>query len=177
MLSGQLPIAVVSGDDPRTVQRCLAAFVAAQGTRSRIAGVIEIFDDAAAEPHKAVSLRSLTRGQDFTLFEARGCAASGCNLLPAAVVQAGLAVCEDIARGCDLVVLSKFGKLEAESGSGLVPAFAAALDAGLPVLTSVSSRYWPQWERFAAPLFTPVACDGAAIGGWWDSWAAARATG
>jgi hypothetical protein len=57
-----------------------------------------------------------------------------------ALTAAG-AVRRDIAAGCELVVLSKFGKLEA-AGEGLAPAFKAALDARLPLLTSVS----PLWK-------------------------------
>ena len=47
--------------------------------------------------------------------------------------MAAAAVRRDIAAGCDLVVLSKFGKLEA-GGGGLRDAFGAAIEAGVPVL-------------------------------------------
>lgn len=75
------------------------------------------------------------------------------------------AVRRDIERGCDLVVLSKFGKLEA-GGGGLRDAFAAAIDAGVPLLTSVSQNFSVAWEAFAAPLFVVLPADPDRIEQW-----------
>ncbi len=65
----------------------------------------------------------------------------------------------------DVVVLSKFGKLEA-AGSGLAPAFAAAIAAGKPVLTTVSDLHRDAWRRLA-PDAIGLAADVAAIRDWW----------
>jgi hypothetical protein len=73
---------------------------------------------------------------------------------------------QGIAVGCDLVVLNKFGKIEAER-SGLAPAFASAIEAGLPVLTSVSPRFAEAWDRFAAPLYVILPPDPDALDAWW----------
>jgi hypothetical protein len=74
----------------------------------------------------------------------------------------------DIAQGCDLVVLSKFGRLEAEGG-GLRDAFGAAIEAGIPVLTSVSGKFGKAWQNFAAPLSVTVPDDADAIEAWWEA--------
>jgi hypothetical protein len=81
---------------------------------------------------------------------------------------AAAAVRDDIAAGCDLVVLSKFGRLEADGG-GLRDAFAAALEAGVPVLTSVSPVYTDKWQAFATPLFTVLPPDADRVDAWWRS--------
>ena len=65
----------------------------------------------------------------------------------------------------DVVVLSKFGKLEA-AGGGLAPAFRAAAEAGKPVLTSVSGKQRDAWRGFV-PDAAELAADGAALAGWW----------
>jgi hypothetical protein len=63
---------------------------------------------------------------------------------------------------CDLVVLSKFGKLEA-GGSGLLPVFMAARSLCKPVLTSVSDKHRAAWKNLRrspailAPLTLPYA--------------------
>jgi len=76
--------------------------------------------------------------------------------------------CAATSAGCDLVMLSKFGKLEADGG-GLRNAFGAAIEAGVPVLTSVSSAYTAKWEAFATPLFTVLPPDAAQVDSWWQS--------
>jgi hypothetical protein len=48
----------------------------------------------------------------------------------------------------DIVVLSKFGKVEAV-GSGLFEAFEHAIASGKPVLTSVAPKHHYAWTRFA----------------------------
>jgi hypothetical protein len=79
-----------------------------------------------------------------------------------------LAIRRDIAQGCDLVVLSKFGKLESQGG-GLREAFGAAIEAGIPVLTSVSGKFETAWRNFAAPLAVTVPDDADAIEAWWEA--------
>lgn len=48
----------------------------------------------------------------------------------------------------DLIVLSKFGKLEA-GGEGLAAAFETAIAAGKPILTTVSDKHIDEWRSFA----------------------------
>ena len=80
-------------------------------------------------------------------------------------LAAAEAVQRDIATGCDLVLLSKFGKLEA-AGKGLSVSFKAAIDSGIPLLTSVSRTVTSAWEAFAAAGFTVLSADSAEIDGW-----------
>lgn len=173
MTFAPVSIGVIAGADAAMLQRCLGAFAARRAQAGRIVGVVEIFDDepdgGAAPGAKARCLRSLADGREFTLFQDLGREAASCSLLPEGLIAAGEAVRRQIADGCDLVVLSKFGKLEAEIGSGLVPAFAEALTAGVPILTSVSSRFAEQWDRFAAPLYVTLPARDDAMEQWWDA--------
>lgn len=160
------PIAVVRGAAGGEIQRLLRAFVDRHAS-ARIAGVVE--DDGTAGVRRSNRLRSLGDGADYPVFQDLGSGASGCALDGASVVLAGEAVRDGIAAGCDLVVLSKFGKMEAESGSGLVPAFIAALEAGVPVLTSVAPKYAAAWDAFASPLFDMVPAEDVALDRWWNA--------
>jgi hypothetical protein len=74
----------------------------------------------------------------------------------------------DIAAGCDLVLLNKFGKLEAVN-SGLAEAFRAAIEADVPVLTSLSPASEAAWQTFATPLFVTLNADPGEIDAWWRS--------
>jgi hypothetical protein len=162
------PIAVIQDADAPEIQKCLADFEVRYRASIRIVGVMEVFDSLRDDGAcKRSFLRSFADGQTFPLFQEFGQAADACALLPEGLISAAHAVCRDISRGCDLVILSKFGKLEAENGSGLVPAFVAALEAGVPILTSVSSRYRPAWETFATPLFSTLGCSDDVLDSWW----------
>ena len=163
-----IPIGVVRGAETQAIQACLDRFAERHRARLRIAGVIEVFGPADASGGcKASHLRTVS-GETYPLFQDLGRDAAACALLPEGVVSASEAVRRDIEAGCDLVVLSKFGKLEAETGSGLVPAFAAALEAGCPILTAVSPRFDAEWRAFATPLYALLPCDDAALDQWID---------
>jgi len=166
------PIAVIQGARSADIQRLLAAFVAGWQGRIRIAGLVE---EAQADVCKCAPGRVHLIGEDrrVPIFQELGPGAESCSLDPYALVAAGEAVRARIAAGCDLVVLSKFGKLEAESRSGLLPAFADAIEAGIPVLTSVAPKFQTRWAEFAAPYFAVLPPDLPAIEAWWAAQPAA----
>lgn len=91
-------------------------------------------------------------------------AGTSCHLDATGVDGACAAVLSQIPDS-DVVVLSKFGKLEA-TGGGLAPAFAAAMAGGKPVLTTVSDLHQDAWRRLA-PDAIRLPADGAAIRDWW----------
>lgn len=161
-------IAVVQGAKSTIVQQLFREFVARNRAEIRIVGLIERSSDEAA-PCSAGQLHSIANDQSFPIFQELGKDSVACALDATGVIKATQAVCGDIASGCDLVVLSKFGKLEAESRSGLIPAFIAAMEAGIPILTSVSPKYADAWERFAAPLFGLLSAEADAIDHWWKT--------
>ena len=66
----------------------------------------------------------------------------------------------------DIVVFSKFGKLEATQ-KGLWAAFAAAVSAGRPLLTTVSPKHAQAWQAFA-PAALRLEGEPAAIAQWWN---------
>lgn len=67
----------------------------------------------------------------------------------------------------DLVVLSKFGKLEA-GGEGLAAAFKTAIAAGKPILTTVSEKHIGAWRDFA-PGAARLPADRQSIAAWKDA--------
>ncbi|HVM99086.1 MAG TPA: DUF2478 domain-containing protein [Caulobacteraceae bacterium] len=160
------PIAVVQGAASSAVQELLRQFVAGLASDVRVAGVIEDPDTSGEGPCSAGDLRSLSDGRRFAIMQDLGADAVACRLDSEGVVTACEAVQRGVAAGCDLVVLSKFGKIEAER-SGLAPAFADAIERGLPILTSMAPRFGEAWERFAAPLYVILPPDLAAIEAWW----------
>ena len=167
MAASAKPIAIVQGASSATIQELFRAFV------SRVsAQVVGVVEEACGVPTRACGpgrLLSLTDGLGYSLFQELGEGSGACALDPQGVILAGEAVRRDVARGCDLVLLSKFGKLEAENRAGLIPAFVAAIEAGVPVLTSVSPKYADAFAAFAAPFYTVLPPEAQAIDSWWDT--------
>lgn len=161
-------IAVVQGAPSAQVQELFQALVGRWQSSVRLAGVVAEDHGLADRACSAGFLRSLGSGARFPIFQDLGIGSKACHLADAGVLAAADAVRQDIATGCDLVLLSKFGKLEA-NGGGLRYAFGAAIEAGVPVLTSVSASFAAAWESFAAPLFVVVPADADRIDAWWHA--------
>lgn len=158
-------IATIAGADSETIQALLAT--AAAGWRAagvKVTGVI-------AEPHgladrtcSAGILRDVVSGAPFRIYLETPRADTSCQLDAEGVAAACDAVRDQVAAS-DLVVLSKFGKLEAMR-QGLAPIFEAALAAGKPILTTVSEKHRDAW-RALAPDAVSLAADDAAVQNWW----------
>jgi hypothetical protein len=161
-------IAVVHGAPGAQVQHLFRTLVERWQPSVRLAGVIAEDHELPDRSCSAGFLRSLADGERFSIFQDPGPGSETCHLAGDGAVKAALAVRRDIAQGCDLVVLSKFGRLEAEGG-GLREAFGAAIEAGIPVLTSVSGKFETAWRNFAAPLSVTVPDDADAIDAWWQT--------
>lgn len=161
------PIAIVQGASSAAIQELLRAF--AGRVSARVVGVVEEACDAPDRACGPGRLLSLADGCTYSLFQELGEGSVACALDPQGVVLAGEAVRHDVARGCDLVLLSKFGKLEAENRAGLIAAFVAAIEAGVPVLTSVSPKYADAFAAFAAPFYIVLPAEAEAIDAWWSA--------
>ncbi len=129
----------------------------------RIAGVVEEFTYENAR--ETVLLRDLKSSACYPLKQELGSGSTSCSLDLASLATACLSVETAIEQGCDFVIISKFGKMEA-SGGGLVGAFHAAIAANRPIVTSVSPSLTEAWSGFANPLTMFVKSDYDAIETW-----------
>jgi uncharacterized protein DUF2478 len=159
-------IAAIQGAPSAAVQEMFRALVERWRPTARIAGVIENGHGLADRTCCAGQLRSIVDGSCYPIFQDLGSGSTACNLDGSGAISACEAVRRDIIAGCDLVVISKFGKLEA-SREGLMAAFTAAIEVGAPVLTSVSPAFYGAWTRFAAPLFVALPAEPDKVEAWW----------
>ena len=158
-------IAAVVGADSITTQALLAAMVNDwRALGEKVVGLI-------GEPHghsgrscTAGILRDIVSGKPYQIHFETPPDHTSCDIDAAGIETACAAVINDVSAS-DLVVLSKFGKLEG-LGLGLAAAFQAAIAAGKPVLTTVSDRNRPAWQAFA-PDANLLPADQAAIQDWW----------
>lgn len=133
----------------------------------RVAGVLQhpVCSDAAG--HCDVALEELTTGVWTDLFEDRGPGASGCRLDVAALAEVNGKVARSFDADPALLVLNKFGKVEAE-GRGLLDLVAIAVDRGIPVVIGVPIRNLPAWRAFAGGLSVEFSSDPSEITDWLD---------
>jgi hypothetical protein len=131
----------------------------------RIVGLIEEFGPNP-RTRRAARLRNITTRETYPLFQDLGPLAEACHLDGAGIVAACVNICREIGPGCDLVILSKFGQLEA-ARSGLMDAFLIAVERNIPVLTSVSPAYSSSWDSFSSPLSSILPADDEALDLWW----------
>jgi hypothetical protein len=170
-------IAVVQGAPGAVVDDLLATAVERWSPRMRIAGVIAHGDGLDRGKCSAGYLRTLASGKLFSIFaeDNPGAGLDACNVDGRGAIAAAEVAEQDIARGCDLVVLNRYAKLE-QAGDGLSRAFAATIRAGVPLLTSVSPNRTEAFEAFAGSGFVLLPPEAAAIDAWIDAVCAAAET-
>jgi hypothetical protein len=168
LIGNEAMIAVVRGSSGADVQSVLQTFVERWRGSARLAGLLA---ESHGLPDRACSagfLRNIATGERFSIFEDLGPGSTECHLDGLGAVQAAASVERDVAAGCDLVLLSKFGKLEA-GGGGLFRAFKATLDAQIPLLTSVPLAFEEPWRKRIGRPFTVLSVDPDEIGAWWQA--------
>lgn len=162
-------IAALQGAPSPAIQSTLSAFARRLREQGfRIAGVVEVSQCEDEGRCKSFSVQDLASGETFPISQKLGAGSEACNLDPGGLALACCLIEDAIERGVDLVVLSKFGKLEA-ARSGLCDAFRAAMLADIPVITAVSPPVSQDWDRFAGDLSEFVDAHVDALTRWWEA--------
>ena len=139
----------------------IAAGLTARGLR--LAGTVQTNLERTKAHPCDMDLRVLPDGPVFRISQALGSASRGCRLDPGVLEDAVVEAARRL-DGADLLIVNKFGKLEAQ-GRGFVPVIVQALGAGIPVLVGVNglnlpdflafaggeAQPWPQAEQVAVP--------------------------
>lgn len=158
-------IAVVRGRSTAAVQKVFQDVIERWAPQIRIAGLIEERKNADGRVCRAGRLRNIADNAVYSMFQATTGITAGCDIENAGLNSASDAVCRDIATGCDVVILSKFGKLEA-AGQGLRAAFAASVEEKIPLLTYAPSTLDQAWASFAGSRAVVVSAEPMAIDDW-----------
>lgn len=130
--------------------------------------VIGLIQQESLRPGRSrcdMELEDIASGARIPISEERGAAARGCRLDPAGLAAAYMAARAGLTTDTDLVVISKFGKIEAEGG-GLRDLIAEALEHDVPVLIGVPERNLPGWQDFAGDMALRVSLAGPSLSDW-----------
>jgi nucleoside-triphosphatase THEP1 len=157
-------IAIIETRDKRDLQLVLSQAVASLSAEGvRVAGTLA--EDSEIEGTcSAGYLRDIVTGRRFSIQLGTAPVGTKCHLDAFGIESACDLLLPELA-AADLVVLSKFGKLEAME-HGLWRAFSIAARAGTPLLTTVSSRHSDAWQAWA-PAVTRLEASVPAIEAWW----------
>lgn len=133
----------------------------------RVAGVIEELAVQENCRHcETLVLREAAGSTIVPITQNLGSGSRACNIDTAGLAAACQSVLAGIERGADVVVLSKFGKIEAEGG-GLLDAFRAAAEADLPCVAGIKPSFAGHFLEFAGGLSQWVEPDDEALERWW----------
>lgn len=129
-----------------------------------LAGTVQTNIDRDDRPHCDMDLRLLPDGPVVRISVDRGAQARGCRLDAGILEQSALWVAGALDK-CELLVVNKFGKQEAE-GKGLTSSIADALERNLPVLVGVNGLNLPAFVEFAGGFAQQLPSDAEEIAEW-----------
>jgi hypothetical protein len=160
-------IGALQGASTFEVQGILASFAGKRLKAGlRVAGVVEIAEPSSEGACGPLALREIGTGAMFPIMQDLGSSSTACRLDSAGLAAACGAVLQTIEQGVDVVILSKFGKLEA-SGGGLLDCFAAAAVAGVPCITGVAPALSQPFLDFAGEYLQWLDASEDALESWW----------
>lgn len=163
-MSSSSNIAVIANRAGLDSQGLLSKVVAGWRTAGIcVAGVLAENNEIAGEC-SAGFVRNIASGRQFSVHLDAPPAGKTCHLDAGGMEEAASGLLQQIA-AADIVVFSKFGKLEAMQG-GLWPAFRAAALSGKPLLTTVSPKHLDAWNAFA-PHAAWLEGERSALEEWW----------
>ncbi|KQZ81818.1 hypothetical protein ASD64_08630 [Mesorhizobium sp. Root157] len=141
-------IAAIAGAEGAVIEELLErAATDWRASGLKVCGALAESDRIADRTCSAGFLRNIETGARFAMYLKDPPAHTSCHLDENGIVDACASLSNQIAAS-DVVVLSKFGKVEAV-GSGLFEAFVSAIAQGKPILTSVAPKHLYAWQRFA----------------------------
>ncbi|MGQ9368934.1 DUF2478 domain-containing protein [Azospirillum sp. ST 5-10] len=161
------PAAVVHGPGSRDVDALLEDFAFTLKRRGfRVGGVIQRNFGGGAHCADQMELVDVADERTFGISQDLGRGSTSCRVDPAGVADASQAVRRAVAEHADLILVNKFGGLEAEGG-GLAQEILAAMAEGIPVLTSVGSRFLNEWHAATGGYGDLLSPQAESLWRWW----------
>jgi nucleoside-triphosphatase THEP1 len=131
----------------------------------KVAGLVQINTDVPGRTKCDMAVEELYTRRKFQLSEYRGPAARGCRLDHSRLSDAAGVLIDVLDQDLDLIVLNKFGKVEAEGG-GLRDLIGRAVLLGVPLIVGVPYRNLDQWRHFAGGMADECEVSHAAVLRW-----------
>jgi nucleoside-triphosphatase THEP1 len=172
-LPGTMKIAYTSSRETGATDSLLASLaeiLIGQGVRIR--GAVQINREGRNNGPCDMDVKVLPDGPVIRISQSRGKEARGCRLDPGALEAVVGLVETSLADGADLLIVSKFGKHEAE-GRGFRALIAEALACEIPVLVGLNRLNAPAFKDYTGGLAIELTPRFEALLEWLDAGAVA----
>jgi len=108
------------------------------------------------------------RDEVVAVIHVPACKSTGCRLDTRHLASVATEIATAVQKDADLVIINRFGKLEAE-GQGLIALIKQAVSAEVPVLAAVPVRHFAKLLKFSAGMNVRLPCCRPALDRWWCS--------
>ena len=168
-MTNRLALAAVIYRENEAVDALLAEFRRRVEERgARVGGVVQTPCD------ETIYATHIESGRQIDLMQDLGACSEGCRLDTRALAEVAGLLAQSVAAAPDLLLVSRFGRAEAEGG-GFLSEIGAAAEAGTPTLVGVSAKRSGDWQAFAGEFAESLPCRLEAVLAWWQEVVAARA--
>jgi hypothetical protein len=106
-------------------------------------------------------------GRQVDIMQNLGACSEGCRLDTGALAEAAGLLARSLAARPDLLIVSRFGRAEAEGGGFLAEIGEAAV-LGQPTLIGVSAKHEALWRAYAQDFAETLPCALAPVLDWWE---------
>ena len=141
----------------------LAAQLGASGIK--VSGLLQHSMRATEADRCSFEMEDLGQGVRYRISQDLGAGSSVCSIDPAAIAAASGVLRQAIAAAPDIVLVNKFGALEA-AGEGLREEMNAIVAAGLPMLTTVNRDQLDDWRAYVGSPNAELPMDPDTVVAW-----------
>lgn len=141
----------------------LAARLQAEGVR--VSGLLQHSLRTREEDRCTFEMEDLGQGVRYRISQDLGAGSDACSIDPTAVASASAVLRRSILDAPDVVMVNKFGALEA-AGEGLREEMNAIVAAGLPMLTTVNAEQLEDWRAYVGTHTAELPMDLDAVMAW-----------
>lgn len=161
--------AIVAPDSGQADELLAWAAEACRAHGKQVRGVLmETPPHEAGQPRPKAVLRDLHTGESYSILQDRGPLSRGCCLDTNVLSRASIVLRRAATEKPDLVIVNRFGSSEAE-GEGFTEELLALIEAGIPLLLIVNTRYLEAWRHFNGGMGDEIACEQTSVAGWLDN--------
>lgn len=163
----QLPIAAIIHDSAEIADQTLQPFIQyLQEQGQTVLGVVQAPEEVSFAYRTQMGIINLSNGVFTSIAQDLGAHNTSCCLDSEAISNASIILKQARALKPDLIVVNRFGKLEAE-GEGFADEMLEIMSTGMPMLTVVATRFLDPWREFTGGLATEITPDLDQIKDWY----------
>lgn len=161
-----LPIGAIVHQRAEAADEPLQAFIQYLQEQSKLVlGVVQAPEEVSFAFNSKMGITNLSNGEYISIAQDLGQHNTSCCLDSEAVSNASIILQQARDQNPDLIVVNRFGKLEAE-GEGFADEMLEIMSQGLPMITVVSHQFLEAWQSFSGGLATELTPDLDALKQW-----------